>query len=141
MRKKQKMTIKTVNKREKKQIDEITNCERIIKTICPQLAKSENVQDFIEISSESLNKDFFADMIDYAVAYKACHLFTLFNEADDAIKIANLGAGAVTGISEGGLSVSFATPQNDSEYNSTRYGKMLLRLIKSRPKIDVNRFF
>jgi hypothetical protein len=50
------------------------------------------------------------------------------------------GMGQVASMSEGGLSVSFATGAavSGSGLETTKYGKLLLDLIKSRPSMGVN---
>lgn len=56
---------------------------------------------------------------DLAVAYLAAHIL--------ATSKTN-GAGAVSGMSEGSLSLSFATSGNDNSLSSTSYGNEYLRL-------------
>lgn len=56
---------------------------------------------------------------DLAVAYLAAHIL--------ATSKTN-GAGAVSGISEGALSLSFATSGNNNSLSSTSYGNEYLRL-------------
>ena len=110
----------------------------IIQTICPKLADSPSLSQFVQVATESLNSRFFGKMFNYAIAYKACHLFTL-NSQSPLDEILSVGGGPVTGISEGGISVNFASNQNVSELASTKYGRQLLDLMRSRPKMDVNR--
>lgn len=111
----------------------------IIGAICPELAKSESLTVFIKMAEENSNKKFFGKQYSYAVAYRACHLFTVTAGSGGN---AALGLGQVASMSEGGLSVSFATGSAASDANggleTTKYGKMLLELIKSRPRMGVN---
>lgn len=113
----------------------------IIGTICPKLADSPSLSVYEQMAQDSLDRCFFAKMYDYAVAYKACHLFVIYSDSGVESNIASLGSGAITGMSEGGLSVNFASGQGgkDSELQATKYGRMLLDLIRSRPRMDVNR--
>lgn len=113
---------------------------QIIQTICKPLSDSPSVTDYIQIATESLNSRFFGKQFPMAVAYKACHLFTLCNESS-LNQIKDLGNGEVASYSEGGISVSFRSGNSDSELSSTKYGKMLLALMKSIPTANVNRGF
>lgn len=110
--------------------------EQIIETICKPLADSPSLSNYIQMAKENLSNSFFGSQINYAVAYKACHLFTMCND-DGLNKIKNLGNGSITSYSEGGMSVSFASG-NNNELSQTKYGNMLLKLIKSRPTMNVN---
>ena len=110
----------------------------IIQTICPQLADSPSLSQYVQVATESLNSRFFGKLFNQAVAYKACHLFTL-NKASPLDDVLSVGGGPVTGISEGGISVNFADIKSDNELNATKYGRQLLGLMKSRPRMDVNR--
>lgn len=111
----------------------------IISAICPELMKSESVNVFLRMAEESLSRSFFADQFPFAVAYKACHLYTITAGSDGG---AAAGLGEIASISEGGLSVSFATRSSESDatggLETTKYGKMLLGLINSRPRMGVN---
>ena len=111
----------------------------IIGAICPALAKSESLSSFVRMAEENTSRTFFGKQYSYAVAYRACHLYTVTEGAGGN---AALGLGQIASMSEGGLSVSFATGSSDSGADeglgSTKYGKMLLALIKSRPKMGVN---
>lgn len=113
---------------------------QIIQTICKPLADSPSLSSYIQMAQESLDRCFFGKNYNFAVAYKACHLFTIY--ANDGVEgtIASLGSGAVSGITEGGLSVNFATSSNvkDSELSSTKYGRMLLDLMKTGLRMNVN---
>lgn len=113
---------------------------QIIQTICKPLADSPSLSSYIQIAQESLDRCFFGNNYNLAVAYKACHLFTVYGSDGVEGTIAGLGSGAVSGITEGGLSVNFATSSNvkDSELSSTKYGRMLLDLMKSGLRMNVN---
>lgn len=110
---------------------------QIIQTICPDLAGSPSLSQFVQMANESLNSRFFGKLFNYAVAYKACHLYTI--TAGDKTGIHSIGGGAVTSYHEGGIDINFAQNQNDSELATTKYGKMLLDLMKQCPRMDVNR--
>lgn len=111
----------------------------IIRTICPKLANSPSLLQFVQVAKESLDSRFFGKMYEQAVAYKASHLFTL--TGDDTSVQAQIGAGgSLTSYSEGGISIGFSANNNDTnELSSTKYGRMLLALIKSMPRMNVNR--
>lgn len=119
---------------------------QIIQTICKPLADSPSISSYVQMAMESLDSCFFGKMYQHAIAYKACHLFTLCNSASsntaiDAIK--NLSTNEITGITEGELSVSFASSSSGGgtdDLNLTKYGKILLTLMRSRVRMNVNRF-
>jgi hypothetical protein len=113
---------------------------QIIKNICSELSNSEALDDFIQMAVELTDRSFFGNMAPYAIAYRACHLFTITggnNSGNTA-----LGMGQITSMSEGGLSVTFAHNQSSSNSNNgldtTKYGKLLLEIIKTRPTMGVN---
>lgn len=112
--------------------------EQIIQTICPELADSPSLSQYIQIARESLSARFFGKLYEQAVAYKACHLFitTKKSALNDAI---NIGGGSVNHLQEGGISLGFNASSSDKELLSSKYGRMLYDLIKSRPSSDVNR--
>lgn len=111
----------------------------IIGVICPALAKSESVSAFVKMAEENTSRTFFGRQYSYAVAYRACHLFTVTAGSGGN---SALGLGQVASMTEGGLSISFAAGSQSSEADggleTTKYGKMLLGLIKNRPKMGVN---
>lgn len=115
---------------------------QIIEVICNSLFHFEKVNTFIQMAEESLDRCFFGKMFNYAVAYKACHLYTVYG-GDGGIEstIANITNGAVKTMSEGDLSLGFSVGESskNNELNSTKYGRMLLDLMNSRIKADVNR--
>jgi len=120
---------------------------QIIQTICSALADSPSLSSYVQMARESLDRCFFGKMYEYAVAYKACHLFTLFENNSDSSSVSNvvdkIGGGQITGITEGGLSINFAQLSDDAQLNDlalTKYGKMLLALMRSGVKMNVNRF-
>jgi hypothetical protein len=119
--------------------------EEIIEAICPELAGSPSLQVYLGMAAESVDRGFFGSLYNHAVAYKAAHLFTLMNNGtsgDMTGELARLGGGApIASVSEGGLSVSFAHGSGGTDataLGSTRYGKLFLEVLKSRPKMGVN---
>lgn len=110
---------------------------QIIQTICPKLADSPSLSQYVQVATESLDSRFFGKSFNYAVAYKACHLFDMYGDPNSLLSLG--GAGPVVAYREGGINVSFARGYGDSELQSTKYGRMLLALIKSQPKMNVNR--
>lgn len=113
--------------------------EQIIQTICKPLADSPSLSNYIQMAQESLSSSFFGNQYEYAIAYKACHLFSMTDSNDSLNKIKDIGSGSIQSYSEGGMSISFGSASSDKELNSTKYGRMLLDLIKSRPTMNVNR--
>jgi hypothetical protein len=114
-----------------------SNPRQIIATICPELAASPSLDAFLGMAVELTDRGFFGKMASFAIAYWACHLFTITGSGGGNPAI---GIGKITGMSEGGLSISLAanaTPDS-SGLDTTKYGKLLLGLIKSRPTMGVN---
>lgn len=112
--------------------------EQIIQTICPDLADSPSLSNYVQMAKESLSSRFFGNLYNQAVAYKSCHLFTLTKKSELNDIIA-LGGGSVNHLQEGGINIGFSDSKSDSELSATKYGRMLLDLIKSRPAMDVNK--
>jgi hypothetical protein len=111
---------------------------KTIAAICPGLAASPSLDDFLGMAAELTDRGFFGKLTPYAVAYRACHLFTL--AGGDGGGNPAVGTGQITGMSEGGMSVSFAASavSDIGGLDTTKYGKLLLGLIKSRPTMGVN---
>jgi hypothetical protein len=112
--------------------------EQIIQTICPELADSPSMSQYVQMATESLSNRFFGKLFNQAVAYKACHLFTVTKktELNDVISI---GGGSVNHFQEGGITLGFNSSDGNKELASTKYGRMLLDLMRSKPTMDVNR--
>jgi hypothetical protein len=110
---------------------------QIITAICPDLAASPSLDVFLGMAVELTDRGFFGKMYPYAVAYRACHLFMVSGGGSGNPAV---GTGQIASMSEGGLSVSFAagSPSNNGGLDTTKYGKLLLGLIKSRPAMGVN---
>lgn len=112
--------------------------EQIIQTICKELADSPSLSHYLQIARESLSSRFFGKMYEQAVAYKACHLFTL-TKPSELNKMTDASGGSINHLQEGGISIGFNSTNSDKELSSTKYGRMLLDLMKTRPAMDVNR--
>ena len=111
---------------------------QIIAAICPELSGSPSLPVFVEMATEVTDKGFFGGQYSYAIAYRACHLFSVAGGGKSGNPA--LGLGQVASMSEGGVSISFATnaSSDSSGLDTTKYGKLLLALIKSRPTMGVN---
>lgn len=112
--------------------------EQIIQTICPELADSPSLSQYIQIAEESLSRRFFGKLYNQAVAYKACHLFTL-TKPSELNKMTEAGGGSINHLQEGGITLGFNNSNSDKELSSSKFGRMLLDLMKTRPTMDVNR--
>jgi hypothetical protein len=116
------------------------NPKQIIKTICPELAASPSLDDFLDMAVELTDRKFFGSLASHAIAYRACHLFMVSGGGGNGNPA--FGMGQVASMSEGGLSVSFATSASTGGggggLDTTKYGKLLLGLIRSRPTMGVN---
>jgi hypothetical protein len=117
---------------------------QIITAVCPELAASPSLDVFLGMAAELTDRGFFGKMASYAIAYRACHLFMVSGggAAGGGVESAAAGLGQIASMSEGGLSVSFVTgsggASNAEALDTTKYGKLLLALIKSRPTMGVN---
>jgi hypothetical protein len=111
---------------------------QIIAAVCPELAASPSLDVFLGMAVELTDRGYFGKMYAYAVAYRACHLFMVSGGGGSGNPA--FGMGQVASMSEGGLSVSFATGASSGggALDTTKYGKLLLGLIKSRPAMGVN---
>ena len=112
--------------------------EQIIKTICPELSDSPSLSQFLQIARETLSSGFFGKQYNYAIAYKACHLF-VSTKKSELNEIISVGGGTVNRLHEGGIEIGFNKSDSDNELASTKYGRMLLDLMKSKPTMNVNR--
>ena len=121
----------------------------IVKVICPKLASDLSLQAYVQMAKDSLDCRFFGSQYPYAVAYKACHLYTLFGASGESGggsdiegTLAGLGAGDITSVKEGDLSITFASGSNEgtkaNDLLNTKYGRMLYDLIKRMPTMGVN---
>jgi hypothetical protein len=115
-----------------------SNPRRIITAICPELASSPSLDAFLGMAVELTDRGFFGKMASYAIAYKACHLFTI--TGGDGSGNPAIGTGQITGMTEGGLSLSLAASATSDSggLDTTKYGRLLLGLIKSLPTMGVN---
>jgi hypothetical protein len=118
---------------------------QIIAAVCQELAASPSLDVFLGMAAELTDRGFFGNLASYAIAYRACHLFMVSGggTAGGGVESAAAGLGQIASMSEGGLSVSFVTGSGGASSNAealdtTKYGKLLLALIKSRPTMGVN---
>jgi hypothetical protein len=113
-----------------------SNTRQIIAAVCPELAASPSLDAFLGMAVELTDRGFFGKLYPFAAAYRACHLFTIAGGGSNPA----LGLGQITGMSEGGLSISLAAggASDSGGLDTTKYGKLLLGLIKSRPTMGVN---
>jgi hypothetical protein len=111
---------------------------QIIANVCPELASSPSLDNFLGMAIELTDRGFFGKLAPFAIAYRACHLFTITGGGESGNPA--IGTGQIASMSEGGLSVSFATgtSSDNGGLDTTKYGKLLLGLIKSRPTMGVN---
>ena len=103
---------------------------QIIANICPELAFSPSLDAFMGMAVELTDRGFFGKMASFAIAYRACHIFTITGV--DGSSNPAIGTGQITGMTEGGLSLSLAASETPDSggLDTTKYGKLLLGLIK-----------
>jgi hypothetical protein len=113
--------------------------------LCPALAASPARDVFLSMAADMTARDFFGKQYSFAVAYRACHLFDVSGAGKTGLEgtLDQIGGGAgVASMSEGGMSVSFAqhsaADAASADLSSTKYGRMLLSLIQTRPAMGVN---
>jgi hypothetical protein len=109
---------------------------QIITAICPELASSPSLDSFLGMAVELTDRVFFGKMASYAIAYRACHIFTITGGGGNPV----LGLGQIASMREGALSVTLAASATSDSggLDTTKYGKMLLGLIKSRSTMGIN---
>lgn len=92
--------------------------------IAPEFASVDLVRrtQILEVADMRVSKKAFGDRRNIAVAYLAAHLITVGNRSSGI-------AGAVTGMKEGDLSVSYGGG-NSTDLNSTTYGQEYSRMVK-----------
>jgi hypothetical protein len=125
--------------------------EQIIETICPELSGSPSLPVYREMAvayiRDNYVQGFFRSLYGTALAYLACHYFSIMGDSRGGGGSSNPYAGApVSGMSENGLSMSFAVstaaPGDENSFSSTKYGVMFLHLAKrfrkSIPLMGVN---
>ena len=116
------------------------DARQIIQSICPELFGSPELEVFLQMAIELTDRGFFGTLYSYAVAYRACHLFTITGGGNSSNGA--LGMGQIASMSEGGLSVTFAqnqpTETSTSGLDTTKYGKLLIGIMKARPTMGVN---
>jgi hypothetical protein len=115
--------------------------EQVIEAICPDLSGSPSLPVYLEMAAERTDRGFFGTLYNQALAYMACHLFTLYSDTGSGDGGAGSGIYPIQSKSEGKLSISYAIPSQSGTGETlglTKYGLMYDRLIKSRPKMGVN---
>jgi hypothetical protein len=122
------------------------SAETIIETICPELSGSPSLQVYLGMAVEGTDRRFFGSMYEQAVACLAAHYYEVFSGSSGSLaidKLKELGGGArIASATEGKLSVSFAQQgaaagSSASNLGDTKYGRMLLSLKRSRPRMGV----
>lgn len=119
--------------------------QKIIETICPELSASPSLGVYLQMAEESCDTGFFGNQYRYAVAYKASHLFTMMGDSQGGGGSHNPAAGTaqIASMSEGGMSISYAvsasgTGTDSRDMDNTKFGKLFLSLVRSRPRMGVN---
>lgn len=106
---------------------------KIIETVCPELFGSPSLEVYLHMAAETTDKHFFGSLYNYAVAYKACHLFTVMGDSQGGGGSGNSAAGSapIASMSEGGMSISYAvsaSSEGSSDMENTKFGKLFLSL-------------
>ena len=114
--------------------------QQIIQEKCPALSESPALDMYLEIAYEMSDAGFFGSLYNFAVALRACHLFTLAGAGGGGGDDGLAGVNPISSMTVGGMSVSYAVPAKGSEpdsLESTSYGKLLEEIIRSRPSMGV----
>jgi hypothetical protein len=116
---------------------------QIIANICPELAASPSLDDFLGEAAKFFDRGGFGKLYPTLIAWASCHLFTISGSGGNGSSA--IGIGQIASMSEGGLSVTFATgasgggaSSGSAFWDTTKFGKMVLYLIKSRLAMGVN---
>jgi hypothetical protein len=115
---------------------------KIVEAVCPDLYSSPALEVYLQMAQETTDKNFFGSLYSYAVAYKACHLFTTMGDGASGSGNPAAGVAPIASMSEGSMSVTYAVSPsegNDSMEN-TKFGKLFLSIARSRPRFGVNAF-
>jgi hypothetical protein len=116
-----------------------SNPRQIITDICPELAASPTLDSFLGMAAGLFDRSYFGKIYPTLIAWASCHLFTMSGSGGNGSPA--IGMGQIASMSEGGLSVSFATGASGGGtafWETTKYGKMVIYLMKSRPTMGVN---
>ena len=109
--------------------------EQLIQTICPSLAGSPSLPEYVGMAVGMTDQGFFGAQYAQAIALRAAHMYTLDQRTMGV-------GGAITGMTEGRLSIQYSANQNDSDdLSQTHYGKRLKGLMRSRPRMGVNTLY
>jgi hypothetical protein len=116
---------------------------QIIAAICPELAASPSMDDFLGMATALFDRGRFGKLYPTLIAWAASHLFTISGGGGSGSSA--IGMGQIASMSEGGLSVTFATGASGGGassgaafWDTTKFGKMVLYLIKLPPTMGVN---
>ncbi len=98
--------------------------ENIIELICPTLFNDSNLSDWLAYAQECVDRCFFGGDYNKAVAYMACHMFSLAGSRPSG------ESGVITSKKEGDLAISFGGIPGDDELDLTYFGQQYKRLRK-----------
>lgn len=106
---------------------------QFIDSMYPTMAADTELRDFYITLAESMtDRSFFnANVVDYAVALRAMHNYSL----DTDVSREHGEAGHITGKTEGNVSIRYWNKVEKGRYSDlqmTKYGQRLLALIKSQ---------
>ena len=103
--------------------------EQILDLIAPQFIDDPNKLSFLTLACNRTSQAAFRTNYAQAIALRAAHMMTL---AQPKNRNSAGAGGSISSMSEGDLSISFATNPNNAKYpdlNSTAYGRQLIELI------------
>jgi hypothetical protein len=113
--------------------------EQIIAVICPDLAGSPSLPVYREMAAayirENYVQGFFRSLYNMALAYLTCHYFSIMGDGQSGGSgDPYIGAAPVSGMAEGGESISYAVaaaaPGSENSFGGTKYGVLFLQLEK-----------
>lgn len=115
------------------------NALTLIDAIAPELASqpTSTKEVFVALAREGMSASKWGKVYEQAVAYKAAHLMTMSNVANNPLRKLN-GGGAITSVKTGGESISFAnagagaSTAEEASWSETSYGRRYLQLRKTR---------
>lgn len=105
--------------------------KNIIKVQCPSLYNSADLDTYIILATQLTSLDFFGVNYNYAIALRACHMYSL-----NSNNFAAIGSGPIKSAKEGDLSISFGSVSglnSGGDLQLTSYGIRLKGLIDSGP--------
>lgn len=111
----------------------MSSATSIIQVICPNLYSDSNRSTYIELATQLTSSCFFGSNYQLAIALRACHMYSIANINNST---GGKGAGIITSMKEGDLSINFGSisgsSNKDVDLMRTTFGVQLQGLIDAQ---------